>query len=206
MPSPRHPVAAFGRPWFVIAALLSGPASVRLPAQALPNVLSMPAQDEEDEGLRRGALPPATIGTAAHRSAARGSGGFTASFGPYTRHTGKGIYNSKPKLRGLEWETGDRWTIGALTFKNSFWQPCWFAFGGRRMTFNGGNDGWFVKIVAGVIHGYKAPWANAVSLNYRANCPAVIPSVGCKFRHVTVQLVVFGVNAGQMPIISHDLR
>lgn len=129
-----------------------------------------------------------------------------ATFGPYTRHSGPGNYNSKPNFTTLERETVDHRSVGLSYFKNSFWQPCWFAHVGRRFTFSDRDEGFFVKIAAGVIYGYRSPHEKSVPLNYHGVSPAIIPSIGYKFKHTSVQLVVFGKNAGQIPMLSHDLR
>jgi hypothetical protein len=44
------------------------------------------------------------------------------------------------------------------------------------------------------------------SLNYRANCPALIPSFAYKFKGTSLHLVVYGRNAGQMLMIRRDRR
>ena len=142
----------------------------------------------------------------AARPAGRKLSGLTATYGPYTRHTGKGHYNARSNFTGLEWETASRWSYGASYFSNSFWQPCWFAHASRRFTFSERDDGFFCKIAMGVIYGYQPPHADSVPFNVRGFCPAIIPSIGYKFKGTAVHLVVYGKNAGQMPLFSHDLR
>ena len=137
--------------------------------------------------------------------AERRRGRFVISYGPYTRHTGKGNYNANPEYAGFEWETTSRWSVGASHFKNSFSQPCWFVQAGRRFNFGVHDDGFFVKFAAGAIHGYHPPHADAVSLNFCGTCPAIVPSLGYKWKGMTFQLVVYGKNAGQMPLLTRDL-
>ncbi|MBI5692246.1 MAG: hypothetical protein HZC55_19355 [Verrucomicrobia bacterium] len=132
--------------------------------------------------------------------------GLVATYGPYTRHTGKGDYNSHPNFVGLEWEDADRWAYGASYFKNSFSQPCWFAHVGRRFTFGNRDEGFFAKVLGGVIYGYRTPHEKSVPLNFRGFCPAVIPSVGYQSKGKAVHLAVYGKNAGQMLLLSWDLR
>lgn len=132
--------------------------------------------------------------------------GWIVTYGPYTRHTGKGPYNSHPHYTGLEWLRPDRWAFGASHFSNSFSQPCWFAHASRLFNFTDRRDGWFCKIAMGVIHGYKPPHASSVPLNVRGFCPAIIPSIGYKYKGVAFHLAIYGKNAGQMPLFSRDLR
>src|SRR6185436_4346346 len=133
-------------------------------------------------------------------------GTFIATYGPYTHHTGKGPYNSHPAYRGLEWESPERWTVGGADFKNSFSQPCWYAFAGKRFILKHHSGRFFAKVTGGVIYGYKPPHADAVPINWRGYTPAIIPSLGYQYKNVSVQLVVFGRAYGAMPMISCDLR
>ena len=133
-------------------------------------------------------------------------GRFVATYGPYTHHTGRGNYNSRPAYHGLEWETPDRWTIGGAAFRNSFSQPCWYAFAGKRFKLKHRSGRFFAKVTGGIIYGYKPPHADAVPLNWRGFTPAIIPSLGYEYKNVIFQFTVFGRAYGAMPSIGFVLR
>jgi hypothetical protein len=134
------------------------------------------------------------------------TGTFVVSFAPYAHHTGKGNYNSRADFRALEWESPEQWSIGGASFRNSFAQPCWYAFGGRRFTLKHHSGRFFAKITAGVIYGYKSPHRDAVPLNCGGYSPAIIPSLGYRYKNVSFQLIVFGRAYGAMPMMGWELR
>lgn len=65
-------------------------------------------------------------------------------------------------------------SAGLSHFLNSFWQPCCFAHVGRRFTFRDREEGFFVKIAAGGIYGYRAPHEKWAPLNYRGISPTLM--------------------------------
>ncbi|MEO6567815.1 MAG: hypothetical protein ABIO94_03555 [Opitutaceae bacterium] len=70
----------------------------------------------------------------------------------------------------------------------------------------GSSDGFFFKINGGVLYGYRPPHEKSVQLNFRGWCPAIVPSIGYKFKRTAIHMAVFGKNAGQMPLLTFDLH
>jgi hypothetical protein len=144
--------------------------------------------------------------TAVPTAADRASGTWTLTYGPYNRHTGRGNYNCHPHFTGLEWGRPNHWALGASYFINSFSQSCWFTHASRSFTFTDSSDGVFVKIACGIIYGYRPPHEDSVPLNIRGFNPAIIPSAGYKWKHTALHLAIYGKNAGQMLLFSHEFR
>jgi hypothetical protein len=128
------------------------------------------------------------------------------TYGPYAHHTGRGNYNSRCDFRAIEWEFPSRWSIGAATFRNSFAQPCEYAFVGRRFILKHHSGRFFAKLTGGIIHGYQAPHRHAVPLNWDGFNPALIPSLGYEYKGVSFQLAVFGRAWGAVPMMGTALR
>jgi hypothetical protein len=83
-------------------------------------------------------------------------------------------------------------------FSNSFGQPSVYLYAGQQ--FNGllGSPKLFVKVTAGILYGYVAPYEDKVPLNFHGFSPAIIPSLGYKISpQDSLQMKLLG-NAGLM--------
>jgi hypothetical protein len=124
--------------------------------------------------------------------------------GPYVYHRNNDTeHNSEPMLVGLEWESASRWEVGASFFKNSFSQPCGYIYGGRRWFLRSADDGFYVKLTAGPLYGYKEPYEDKIPVNDNGLGFAVIPAIGYQYKRANAQLVILG-GAGLMLSLGYD--
>lgn len=158
---------------------------------------------------------PASADTASGRVAAKaaeamadvlGPGHWRLVVSPYTKH-----YNYNPEHRrvwalGIERQGDDGWLAGASYFRNSFGQPSGYVYGGRRFENLLGQQKLFGQFTAGVMYGYREPWAHKVPMNVNGFSPGALLSAGWQFtprQAVTVHLLG---DAGVMLQWSLDLR
>jgi hypothetical protein len=123
-------------------------------------------------------------------------GEFTVS--PYTLHWSRSPEHKNVALFAIDEKLpGDRF-CGVSFFSNSFGQPTVYLYGGRQINNVFGVQDLFVKLTAGLMYGYVAPYENKVPLNRNGFSPAVIPALGYKLNaHDSVQMKVLG-TAGLM--------
>lgn len=129
---------------------------------------------------------------------------FNLQLGFYTRH-----FNPSPEhlnhnqLVALEYQVPTRLSFGAQfgadknvfgfsTFKNSFSQPSQYAYAG--WIFNV-NEMTYVKLTAGLIHGYKDEYQDKIPFNGSGIAPAVIPALGFKYRRFSLEGILLGSSA-----------
>ena len=99
---------------------------------------------------------------------------------------------SYPKLVYGEYHLSDRWLVGAAAFDNSFGQASQAVFGGWRYRPLAGLQPLYLKVVAGIVHGYRGQYRDKIPLNHSGFAPAVIPSLGYCFSRVCSEVVVIG--------------
>lgn len=125
-------------------------------------------------------------------------------FGPYVYHREyDSAHNNTPMLIGAEWESASRWELGASYFRNSFYQPCLYIYGGRRWFLGSADDGIYFKVTGGLIYGYKAPYESKIPLNDRGFGLGVLPAIGYQYQRANAQLVLLG-TAGLMLTFGYD--
>jgi hypothetical protein len=120
----------------------------------------------------------------------------TVHFNPDDDHT-----NNQKLIYG-EWRLQERWLegqvlVGASAFDNSFGQPSQFVFGGLLWRPFDSLPAAYVKVVAGVLHGYKDEYQDKIPFNNSGFAPAIVPAVGYCFNRVCGEMVLFG-TAGLM--------
>lgn len=101
---------------------------------------------------------------------------------PYTYHYSYNPEHRPVHLIGLERETPDRWFLGGAYFTNSFGQDSGYFYAGR--SFYNVFDSLprvYMKLSAGILYGYKAPYEDKVPLNHNGFSPAIVPAVGWRF-------------------------
>jgi hypothetical protein len=126
-------------------------------------------------------------------------------FGPYVYHTDSDTdHNNRPLLIGVEWEAPSHWELGINYFKNSFYQPCVYAYVGKRWFLPSADDGVYIKLTGGPLYGYKDPYEHKIPFNYRGLGLAVIPAIGYQYERASAQLVTLG-TAGLMITFGYDL-
>lgn len=129
----------------------------------------------------------------------------TLIFGPYMTHfSGQGSRNSFPWFVGLEWESSSRWEIGGAVFRNTYYQPSGYLYGGRRWLVGTPDEHLFFKLTAGALMGYVDPYERKIPVNYRGFGLGIVPAVGYQYGRASTQIVVLGVS-GLMLTVGYDL-
>ena len=129
----------------------------------------------------------------------------TVIFGPYMGHyTPSDNQNSFPWFTGLEWESASRWEVGGAVFRNSYYQPCGYLYGGKRWILGSEDEHLFFKMTAGLLLGYVEPYEHKIPVNWNGIGLGIIPAVGYKYRRASTQFVILGVS-GFMLTLGYDL-
>ena len=61
---------------------------------------------------------------------------------------------------------------------------------GKRYDFDG--TPFYGKLTAGLIYGYKGEYRDKIPFNRFEIAPAIVPSLGVKYRHVAAEVVLLG--------------
>jgi len=97
-----------------------------------------------------------------------------------------------PKLVYGEYHLSDRWLVGAAAFDNSFGQSSQAVFGGWRFRPFPELQPLYLKVLGGVVHGYRGQYRDKIPFNHSGFAPAIIPSVGYCISRVCSEVVVIG--------------
>lgn len=94
-------------------------------------------------------------------------------------------------LIGLEYYHQRNAMVGGDSFRNSFGQPSWYLFAGRRYD----HAQWpvFGKITGGLLYGYRGEYQDEVPLNYGGYSPSVFPSAGIQLGRYQGEVMLVGV-------------
>ena len=111
----------------------------------------------------------------------------------YTHHFSyDAAHVDKQKLILGEWNITEQWLVGASVFDNSFGQPSQYVYGGWRYRPFEQVQPFYVKVSAGLTHGYKDQYRDKIPFNHSGIAPVVIPSVGFCVSRICSELVLFG--------------
>ena len=121
---------------------------------------------------------------------------YTAHFHPDDEH------NNSQKLVYAEWRLPQRWLegqvlVGGSYFDNSYYQSSQFVFAGLLWRPAESMQELYLKLAAGVVHGYKGQYQDKIPFNGSGYAPAIVPAVGYCYQRVCSELVLFG-TAGAM--------
>lgn len=120
------------------------------------------------------------------------------TFSPYTLHWSRSPEHKQVVLVALDEQLPGNRLCGMSLFSNSFGQPSAYVYAGQQFNSVLGVPQLFIKLTAGILYGYVAPYENKVPLNHNGFSPAFIPAIGYQLNtHDSVQLKVLG-NAGLM--------
>ena len=122
---------------------------------------------------------------------------YTVHFEPKDEH------NNDQKLVNLEFQKNTNWLGGLAFFKNSFGQPSQYAYGGYSWTIPATKQLLYTKLTAGLMHGYDGEYKDKIPLNENGIAPAIVPSLGIKYKSVHSELTLFGA-AGVMLTLGYD--
>ena len=104
--------------------------------------------------------------------------------------------NHQDLIQG-EWNITEKWLAGVSLFENSFGQETQYAYGGYRFRPLDELQPLFIKVTAGLVHGYRGQYQDKIPFNKSGIAPVIIPSVGYCVVRVCSEVVFFGA-AGAM--------
>jgi hypothetical protein len=120
----------------------------------------------------------------------------------YTRHYSYSPeHNDHQHLIQGEWNATEHWLAGLALFDNSFDQPTQYLYGGYRFRPLDNAQPFFIKVTAGLVHGYKDQYQDKIPMNEAGIAPVIIPSVGYCLNRFCSEIVIFGA-AGAMVTIG----
>lgn len=104
------------------------------------------------------------------------------------------------------WRNDIRWLAGGATFKNSFDQQSTYLYGGGRYDYTlSENTDAYLKLTAGLLHGYRGEYKDKIPFNDLGVAPVILPAVGVAHRRLNLEVVPFAA-AGVMVNIGVYLR
>jgi hypothetical protein len=118
----------------------------------------------------------------------------------YTKHFDPDPdHNNDQNLIAVEALFENDWLAGAAVFDNSFGQPSQLLFVGKTWPLLGSQH-WYVKLLGGLLHGYKEPYEDKIPLNGLGVAPAIIPALGFRYRRVLVEA-----NLGGLAVVTFNV-
>ena len=108
-----------------------------------------------------------------------------------------------------EWRLPQRWlegqvVVGAAVFDNSFGQSSQFVFGGLLWRPIESTPEFYIKVAAGVLHGYSGEFKDKIPYNDSGYAPGIVPAIGYCYRRFCGEMVLFG-TAGLMWTVGMTL-
>ena len=126
-------------------------------------------------------------------------------FGPYLVHYDYDPkHNNYPWFVGAEWESKSRWEVGAAYFRNSFYQPSGYVYGGKRFIYGSEDSHLFARITLGALLGYVKPYDKKIPVNANGIGLGIIPAVGYKYKRTSTQCALLGIS-GLMFTVGYDV-
>jgi len=113
----------------------------------------------------------------------------------YTRHwSDDPDHVNRSNLLNLEFETTQKWIYGFAYFDNSFGQPSEYLYTGYSWRLFD-KDWAYVKLTGGILHGYKEPYEDKIPLNSLGFAPAIIPTLGFRYKRAFTEIQILGAAA-----------
>jgi hypothetical protein len=82
--------------------------------------------------------------------------------------------------------------VGAAFFDNSFGQSSQFVFGGLLWRPSEKVPEFYIKVAAGVLHGYRGEFQDKIPMNSSGFAPAIVPAVGYCYKRFCGEMILFG--------------
>jgi len=113
----------------------------------------------------------------------------------YTKHWDPDPeHNNHPHSLNFEFKEASGWIYGVSFFDNSYDQFSQYVYAGREWSiFN--RDWAYWKLTGGLLHGYKEPYEDKIPLNGLGIAPAIVPTVGLKYKRVHTEIQILGAAA-----------
>lgn len=88
-----------------------------------------------------------------------------------------------------------QWFVGISLFTNSFGQFSQYLYGGLKWRPWAEHPPFYVKLSAGVVHGYSGEYQDKIPFNSSGFAPGIIPSVGYCWNRYCSEFILLGFNA-----------
>jgi len=88
-----------------------------------------------------------------------------------------------------------QWLVGLGLFTNSFGQFSQYLYGGLKWRPIADHQPFYVKLSAGVLHGYSGEYQDKIPFNSTGFAPAIVPSVGYCWVRYCAEAILLGANA-----------
>lgn len=85
-----------------------------------------------------------------------------------------------------------QWVAGLSFFDNSFGQPSQFLFAGLLWRPIERAPEFYVKLAAGILHGYKGEFRDKVPYNHNGFSPGIVPGIGYCYQRYCGEMIMFG--------------
>lgn len=106
-------------------------------------------------------------------------------------------HNNHQDLIHLEWNYDKDYVVGGATFKNSYYQDTQLIYWGAKFHPLESTPEMYIKVVGGLLHGYKGEYQDNIPFNQYGTAPVILPSIGYCYKHLCTEVIVFG-TAGAM--------
>jgi len=118
---------------------------------------------------------------------------YTWHFNPDPDHQQSYVVDTSYYLNEY-WLEG-QWFVGLSLFQNSFGQFSQYLYGGLKWRPWKEQQPFYVKVSAGLLHGYKDEYRDKIPFNGNGIAPAIVPSVGYCWTRYCGEFVLLGGNA-----------
>ena len=124
-------------------------------------------------------------------------GEWRVAFSLYTKHFDPDPdHVNDQNLVAVEAGFNNDWLAGIAVFDNSFGQNSQFLYAGYSWPIMR-SDYWYVKLMGGLLHGYKEPYEDKIPLNGLGVAPAIVPALGFRYRRVFAEA-----NLGGLAVVT----
>ncbi len=116
---------------------------------------------------------------------------YTKHFDPDPEHD-----NTQGLINFEAWNA-DGWHAGFAWFDNSFGQDSQYLYVGKAWEL-GKPDHFYWRVTAGLLHGYKDEYEDKIPLNSLGVAPAIVPTLGYRYKRVFAEYQQLGLAAGMI--------
>jgi hypothetical protein len=163
------------------------------PDSAQPNPKTASPPDADAAKLQADSAPAAVTPETAVKDEPWRTDRFYFETSLYTDHfSSDPAHDNHQKLILGEWNITENWLVGGSFFDNSFGQPSQYFYGGYRFRPIPEQQPFYIKVSAGLVHGYTGQYQNKIPFNHSGVAPIIVPSVGYCITRVCSELVIFG--------------
>lgn len=106
-------------------------------------------------------------------------------------------HDNTQQLINFEVWNKDGYHAGLAFFDNSFSQPSQYLYVGKSWEL-GKPDHFYWRVTAGLLHGYKDEFEDKIPLNGLGVAPAIVPTLGYRYKRVFAEYQQLGLAAGML--------